>query len=113
MKGKKGDIMKKIYKLSQNINTDFDTYDSMVIIADTKKEAIPLSYEQSYMFKREILDKDLHYYTIMRTPFKDYRYLDKHSNSWAFEKDIIIEYLGKVGSHITDSKVVCASFNAG
>lgn len=103
--------MKKIYKLSQNINTNYDTYDSMVVIADTKKEAIFLSYEQSCMLKREILDKDLHYYTEMRTPFKEYKYLDKHSYSWAFEKDIIIEYLGEVGSHITESKVVCTSYS--
>ena len=104
--------MKNIYKLSQEVNTGWDTYDSMVIIADSEKEAILLSYEETYMLKNTV-KYYLNFYIKMEEPFSDYEYIVKKTSSWAFEKDIKIEYLGQADSNITESQVICTSFNAG
>ena len=105
--------MKYIYKLSQEVNEGWETFDSMVIIADCEKEAILLSYESAYMLRAKIMEQDLNRYIKMEEPFKRYKYLERVTSSWAFEEDILVEYLGKANSNLTESQVICASFNAG
>lgn len=111
--------MRKIYLLEQNVNTDYDTYDSMIIIAEDKKEAILLSYERAYMLISKerleyhgIKNYDIKHY--LDEPFGKYIAVESRSfGSWAFEKDITIQELGYADLDIKESYVVCASYNAG
>lgn len=114
--------MKKIYLLSQEENSGYDTYDSMVIIADSEKEAILLSYVQAYMlFNSEKIKlskwfdlKDFkERYTKLDSPFQGYDLVESNGwGSWAMEEHITVTEIG-VANVGADSGVVCASFNAG
>lgn len=42
----KGKTMRGIYLLTQSYYTGYDTYDSMIIIAESKKEAIQISIDE-------------------------------------------------------------------
>ena len=111
--------MRKIYLLEQNVNTDYDTYDSMIIIAEDKKEAILLSYERAYMLiskgqleRNGTKNYDINHY--LDEPFGEYIAVESRSfGSWAYEDDITIQELGYADLEIKESYVVCASFNAG
>lgn len=111
--------MRKIYLLEQNSNAGYDTFDSMVIIAEDKKEAILLSYERAYMLisKERLEYHGTSSYSIkhyLDEPFKEYVAVESTSwGTWAFEKDITIQELGYADLEIKESYVVCASFNAG
>jgi hypothetical protein len=82
----------KLYKISQNINNDYDTYDSAVVCAKSKNDA-----------------KTIH-------PGKgSYKVgIDKLNNydSWCLQKDVHVEYLGVAQSKVKRG-VICSSFNAG
>ena len=77
----------KIYKLSQDINNDYDTYDSCVVIAENKIEAAKISPDSLYTS-------------------------NDTNRSWASPEYITVEFIGmaKKGSK---KGVVCSSFNAG
>lgn len=74
-----------IYLIEQDVNNDYDTYDSAVVVADNEKAA-----------------RNMHPYD------QD----NKIGGMWAMPKDVKVT---KVGIAWNDAKarVVCASFNAG
>ena len=75
-----------LYRLSQTINDEFDTYDSCVVCArslETARIIHPRSYDP------------------------DFRY------TWVNPEDVEVEYLGEETSGIKYGTVICASFNAG
>lgn len=78
----------KLWLLCQGINTDYDTYDSCVVAAETEDEA-----------------RNTHPSGWHTSPIWD-------STTWVSPKDIQIKYLGEAAVYI-NSGVVCASFNAG
>ena len=101
--------MKYIYKLSQDLDVGTGTYDSMVIIADSEKEAILLSYEEAGFFEKS---KPNHvFYAPLETPFKDYHYIIPSYGGWASEKDIKIKCIGRANGEMLKSEVICASYN--
>jgi hypothetical protein len=80
-----------IYKLSQSVNNDYDTYDSCVVIAEDEDKARMITPDGG------IIDKD-----------EDIKY-----SAWVVRpEDITVEYIGKA-KRGSVSGVVCASFNAG
>lgn len=106
--------MKKIYLLTQGVDIGDNTYDSMVIIADSKEEAILLSYERVDMLSKEINQDFVIDYIKLDKPFKGYIYLDIVDwNGWALEQDITVHELGTVNTEWALSRVVCSSYNAG
>jgi len=111
--------MRKIYLLEQGVNTGYDTYDSMVIIAEDVEEAILLSYEQAYMLisKEDLEWRGRRSYDIaefLDKPFKKFVAIERSMfDTWAFKKDIQITELGYADLEIKESYVVCSSFNAG
>ena len=75
--------MKKLYKISQIVNQDWDTYDSAVVCANSNKEAqyIPLGEcNKGYLYR-----------------------------SWAKPEDVDVEYLG-IADVNTKLGIICASF---
>ena len=93
-----------IYKLSQTINNDYDTFDSCVVIEKNKEEAVkvhPNSY-QNWDTRGQIIEDSY------------FKYENFNINDWAEMEDIKVELIGIADESLdTEIKVVCASFNAG
>ncbi len=76
-----------IYYLSQDVNTDYDTYDSMVVYAETEEHA------------RQILPHHTNW--------------GERYGSWANKpEEVKVSYLG-TAPHVTTPGIILASFNAG
>ena len=111
--------MRKIYLLEQSVNTGYDVYDSMIIIAEDIEEAILLSYERACMLiSEEALEcNGTNNYNIaefLDKPFKEFIAVERPRYSgWALRKDIQVTELGYADLEIKESYVVCSSFNAG
>jgi hypothetical protein len=83
-----------LYLISQNVNNDWDTYDSAVVAArdeDDAKHISPDPYADDDWYERE-----------GRSKFLD----------WCHPEDVKVEYIGEASPDIARG-VVCASFNAG
>jgi hypothetical protein len=76
----------KLWKISQNVNNDYDTFDSAVVAAETEDEARNT------------------------TPcFEDEEDIERE---WASPEDVEVEYLGEAKEG-TSAGIICSSFNAG
>ena len=84
----------KLYRLSQTVNNNYDTYDSCIVAAESEEEAAKIHpgwydgttdwWENSY-----------------------------EGSCWCYSiEDVECEYIGEAAEHITKG-VVLASFNAG
>ena len=78
----------KLWRISQTTNTGWDTYDSAVVAAPTKRTA-----------------QCTH-------PNTGRQYRGDGGGVWCDHKDVAVEFLG-VAKPCTPAGVVCASFNAG
>ena len=85
-----------IYKISQNENNDYDTFDSMVVIAKDENEARIMcpSFDSSDYIK--------------------YDFTSGFGNSeWASKlENVTVEYIGKAKKNEV-ARIVLASYNAG
>lgn len=81
-----------LYLISQNVNSDWDTFDSAVVAAKSARDAKetnpdgcgepPSEWDDEYFF------------------------------DWAVPEDVTVEYIGKASAK-TKAGVICSSFNAG
>lgn len=93
-----------IYKLSQTINDNYDTFDSCVVIAENDKEAIKIHPNSWQNWDTRGQKSESRY------P----RYENFDICVWAEIKNIKVELIGIADESLdTEIKVVCASFNAG
>lgn len=81
----------KIYKIYQEDNNEYDTYDSAVVFAEDEFEALNMHPRGGFI---DEMDK------------KDFWYL----RDWS--KDVKVRYLGNAPEG-TEQGVICSSFNAG
>lgn len=81
----------KLYRISQDVNNDYDTYSDAVVIATDEEDA------------RKIHPRNINGFVPVKPPEYD---------SWCGIGDVKVEYLGeaKPGSQ---RSIVCASFHAG
>ena len=93
-----------IYRLSQTVNNDYDTYDSMVVAAediDTAKRIVPT---------REYPGR------IIPIPDNKLKIVEEPTawgeDDWANPAFIKVEYLGKADPSLGRC-IICTSFNAG
>lgn len=92
-----------LYLVSQNVNKDWDTYDSFVVVANNEDEDRRASPNENYIWKDGCWN---------------FKYLDgttkitKHK-SWCHPNDVVVELLGVADSNLEHGEVVCASYNAG
>ena len=91
----------KLWLLSQDVNNDYDTYDSCVVVEQTAEEA-----------------KRLHPNGILRANEEgkfEYPYCSAWVNSdWVKSvENINAKYIGEADSDLKAGDVICASFNAG
>lgn len=101
----------KLYKISQNINNGYDTYDSAVVCAENEDEARlihPSEYVTHY--------KDGKWYgTHSVSPYDEYETENGPYSTWVqFDSidKIKVEYIGEAEDGIKKG-VIVASFNAG
>ena len=81
----------KLWKIWQDVHSDWDTYDSAVVVAETEEQA-KLVHPGNY----EVWDGT-----------------DETYSSWCASKDVHAEYIGEAKEGMKDRSVVCVSFNAG
>ena len=82
-----------LFKLSQDVNNEYDTYGSCVVVAkdpDSAKAMTP--YNPRF-------DED-----------PDYTYREQ---AWASVEDVKVECVGVAADGLKEGQVVCASFRAG
>jgi hypothetical protein len=92
--------MKKLYVVYQEVNNNYDTYDSMVVCAESEEEARKLSPTQYFMFDK---------------CFGNYHVNDETSSKdsyWATVEDVKVIYIG-IADETIPKGVVIASYNAG
>jgi len=80
----------KLFLISQTINQSYDSFDSAVVVADSKETA-----------------KNMH-------PGGGFVTQTDNSCSWCCSpEDVTVTYLGEAADSYQEPEVVCASFNAG
>ena len=84
-----------IYLLEQDVNNDWDTYDSLVVVSSSEELAKRLVPYNEY--HREELGED-------------YSYRDE---CWANPKDVKVTLIGKASIQHKEGEQICASYNAG
>jgi len=80
-----------IYKIEQDTNVKYDTYDSAVVIAESAQEAQQMQPEQD------------------EQGFSP----DSREFKWAAPEDVIVTYIGIADPSFAGPCVVVSSFNAG
>ncbi|MGO2981580.1 MAG: hypothetical protein ACTID1_00240 [Pseudolactococcus laudensis] len=93
-----------IYKLSQTINDDYETYDSCIVIAENEEEAIKIhpNGRQNWDTRGRKLENSY------------FVYENFDIDDWVEIEDIKVELIGIADRSLNgDIEVVCASFNAG
>jgi hypothetical protein len=93
-----------LYLISQNVNNDWDTYDSAVVAArdeDDAKHINPDGYMEEGWWKN---DDQPYEFTSWSKP--------RAFLGWCHPEDVKVEYIGKASPDIARG-VVCSSFNAG
>jgi len=85
-----------LYKISQSVNNDYDTYDSAIVAAPDAEKARVMHPNG---VKSDRLDR--------KTP------ISFSMGDWVvYPSDVTVELIG-VASEKTQRSVICASFNAG
>lgn len=86
-----------IYKISQTVNNDYDTYDSAIVAAENVEDAKEIHPSGEFCASsKEVYDEVYRYFI----------------NDWAYREDVKVELLG-VAMQGTKRGVLLASFNAG
>ena len=97
----------KIYKISQDVNNDYDAYKSAVVYANNEEEAKSIHpNEQGYIEKLQN-GISIFIYTDAKGGISYYE-----PYNWAELKYVKVEYLGE-NPNVTEKGVILVSFNAG
>jgi hypothetical protein len=103
--------MKYLYKLSQEFNRDYDTYDSMIVCAESKQMALDmhpnLDCPHLMISWHEVKDLEL-----SKFGNSSWNPLMMKLNGWAPKKAIDITRIGTAKEELPIG-IVLASFNAG
>ena len=98
-----------LWKLSQDENNDYETYDSAIVVAIGPVSASMVhparfsdTKEVMFEFDRE---SDCWRHTFDGAP--------GDNNSWCRPNDVKVVCVGEAASFLKDGDVVCASYNAG
>ncbi len=93
----------KLYLLTQNENTGYDTYDSMVIAAENEIDAKMLSFVQSY----ELIESEF----VEEPDWRNYKFSNSYFGNQNWSRNPKIELISEDTNQ--NEGIVCSSFNAG
>jgi hypothetical protein len=93
----------KLWLISQEVNCEYDTYDSAVVIA-ADEEAARAIHPSGYVWR----EGAWRYADPSRTHKPE-----TFSSSWATPENVKAVVIGSPASDLAAGEVVCASFNAG
>jgi len=96
-----------LYKISQTVNNDYDTYDSAVVAAPSAEAAKRICPDGFY----ELRDDDNYYFIYSDGTSKNKGKIPKYF-TWCAVKDVNVELIG-VAKEGTPQGVIISSFNAG
>lgn len=90
-----------LFKISQTVNNDWDTYDSAVVVAETPEAA-----------------KTIHPDGLTSAIVKNGKFVNKagdevFTGTWAHPEKISVQLLGVADGSLTNRQIICASFHAG
>lgn len=89
----------KLFLLSQNVNDDWDTYDSCVVCAQDENAA-RLIHPNDYNWINGEWCYDGH---PIEGPY----------STWTHPQHVQVQYIGEAAFHVDEGAVLCSSFNAG
>lgn len=92
-----------IYKVSQTINNDYDTYDSMIVYAENESNAKVINPGGFHIFKNNS------WYFVYADGSEKEKELDF---TWCHPDEVKVKYIG-VNLDVKKEGVILASFNAG
>ncbi len=81
----------KLFKISQDVNNDYDTFDSAIVAAETEEDARNIRPRGDERYPMEDWEVDY---------------------DWARPEDVKVEYIGEAKEG-TEKGVILSSFNAG
>lgn len=93
-----------LYRLTQNVNNDYDTYDSAIVAAESKEKAVTISPGSFYTW-----DEGRQSWVFSFTWQEPKAERD---HTWALPSEIECELLGVAGPDIKEG-LIMSSFNAG
>lgn len=93
----------KLYLVSQEVNDDYDTYDSFVVCAESPEKATYINPGGFHVWK----DNDWYF------KYSDGRLEREVDTSWCYPKDVQVKEIGEANDDIKQGEILCASFNAG
>lgn len=96
--------MKKIYLISQNVNNDYDTYDSAVVCAENEEEARVINPREYYRWH----DNQWFFQHPNGT-----EKAEENDDTWCIPKKVKVMEIGIANDDIKIGAVICSSFNAG
>lgn len=85
-----------LYLLTQSVNDEYDTYDSMVVVAEKEEDAILIRPTDDHMEPLKL---------------ENHTHNPSHFDDWANPKDVKVTLIGT--TDIDYACIVCSSFNAG
>ena len=98
-----------LWKLSQDENNDYDTYDSAVVVASD-----PVSASMTHPARYSDSGEPMYYFDRVGDCWREY--LDASASlrhGWCRPNDVKVVCLGEAASFLNDGDVVCSSYNAG
>lgn len=93
-----------IYRISQNVNVDYDTYDSAIVVAKDEDEARKIHPDGLVYSYNPIT----HLYDLPWWKNEEYK-----NRTWCWKlEDVEVELVG-ITDLYDNGEILCASFNAG
>ena len=94
----------KLWLITQDVNNDYDTYDSAVVVAATEEEARRISPDGFRVWN----DGAWHFQFADGSMKRESRH-----DSWADPDQVKAVCIGEAADGLTAGQKICASFNAG
>lgn len=96
-----------IWKISQNVNNGYDTYDSAIVYAETENDARSTHPDPNWEDYASYIGDNSN----SQDNLEELQYARTHS--WACTHEVQVEYLGEAHWLYETPGVILASFNAG
>ena len=96
-----------LYKISQSVNSEYDTFDSAVVVASSVAEAM-ICHPSSGLSKVKVFDYENQTHTK-----EDWWNAPYGLEEWCLPENVRVELVATNVLHKPAGNVVCSSFNAG